>query len=126
MDEWFRAKESKRERQRSQVESDSGCQLSASMLLHNIFPHKIVKALQMGKKVEPEHHDMVTIFFCDIVGFTDISRNFEPMQVRRDVALSPPMICSLRFYFALAIESSMQSIASLTGAARLFKSILVR
>lgn len=34
-----------------------------------------------GKKVEPEHHDCVTIFFSDIVGFTDISTNLTPGEV---------------------------------------------
>lgn len=32
-------------------------------------------------QVAPEHHNSVTIFFSDIVGFTDISRTMSPVDV---------------------------------------------
>ena len=35
----------------------------------------------MLQQVEPEHHDCVTIFFSDIVGFTDISTGLSPVDV---------------------------------------------
>jgi len=50
-------------------------------LLHQVFPAHIADALKEGKKVDPEQHDCVTIFFSDIVGFTNISQNLQPMQV---------------------------------------------
>ena len=50
-------------------------------MLYEIFPKHIAEALKAGKKVEPESHDMVTIVFSDIKGFTDISREISPMKV---------------------------------------------
>lgn len=39
-------------------------------LLENVFPPHIAEALREGRKVEQEHHDCVSIFFSDVVGFT--------------------------------------------------------
>jgi hypothetical protein len=50
-------------------------------LLFQVFPKHIAEALREGRKVEPEQHDMVTIFFSDIVGFTDISAALDPMKI---------------------------------------------
>lgn len=50
-------------------------------LLHDVFPRRVAEALRDGRKVEPEHHDVVTIFFSDIVGFTHISSTLEPEKV---------------------------------------------
>jgi len=50
-------------------------------LLYSVFPRHIAEALRQNKKVEPEHHDCVTIFFSDIVGFTDISSNLDPAKI---------------------------------------------
>lgn len=46
-----------------------------------VFPKHIADALAKGRKIEPEHHDAVTIFFSDIVGFTDISRKLDAVDV---------------------------------------------
>lgn len=50
--------------------------------LFDIFPRHIAEALRDGRPVEADHKDVVTIFFSDIVGFTDISAKLEPSQVR--------------------------------------------
>lgn len=38
---------------------------NATVSLYDIFPHHIARALQSGKKIEPEHKESVTIFFSD-------------------------------------------------------------
>lgn len=38
-------------------------------------------ALKVGGAVEPEHFDNVSLYFSDIVGFTTISANSEPIEV---------------------------------------------
>ena len=52
-----------------------------NMVLDQVFPAHVAKALASGEKLEPEHYDKVTIFFSDIVGFTDISRTVAPEKV---------------------------------------------
>lgn len=50
-------------------------------LLNEVFPKHIAEALREGRKVEPESRDCVTIFFSDIVGFTNISSTMSPIKV---------------------------------------------
>ena len=51
-------------------------------LLFDVFPAHVARALRDGKKVEPEEKEMCTIFFSDIVGYTDlVSRLLTPIQV---------------------------------------------
>jgi guanylate cyclase len=50
-------------------------------LLLEVFPQKIADALRDGRKIEPEHHECVTVFFSDIVGFTNISATLSPIKV---------------------------------------------
>jgi len=50
-------------------------------LLNQVFPKHIANQLKRGKKVAPEEHECVTIFFSDIVGFTDISQQLDAMGV---------------------------------------------
>lgn len=54
---------------------------SSSLVLDQVFPAHVAKALAMGEKLQPERYDSVTIFFSDIVGFTDISRTLPPEKV---------------------------------------------
>ncbi len=53
----------------------------SAALLHNVFPKHVAAALMSGKKVEPEEHDCVTIYFSDIVGFTSISSSLSAQEV---------------------------------------------
>jgi guanylate cyclase len=52
-----------------------------SVSLFDIFPKHIAEALRDGRKVEAEHKEMVTIFFSDVVGFTDLSSKLPPQKV---------------------------------------------
>jgi class 3 adenylate cyclase len=54
---------------------------ASSISLFDIFPRHIAETLQAGRTVEPEHRDSVTIFFSDIVGFTNISSTLPPRKV---------------------------------------------
>jgi len=53
----------------------------SSQLLLEVFPAHIAAALQEGRKVEPEHHDCVSVFFSDIVGFTSITASITMLKV---------------------------------------------
>lgn len=50
-------------------------------LLYSVFPKHVADSLRNGQKVEPENHELVTIFFSDIVGFTDISSRLDPLKI---------------------------------------------
>eukprot|EP00980_Cylindrotheca_fusiformis_P018742 scaffold6241_cov129-Cylindrotheca_fusiformis.AAC.19 len=59
---------------------DEEQKLSAT-LLHSIIPSKVADELRKGNTVEPAHHEKVTLFFSDIVGFTKICDQVEPWAV---------------------------------------------
>jgi len=50
-------------------------------LLFNIFPRKIALKLKENGKTEPEVFDNISIFFSDMVGFTEKSAKFEPKKI---------------------------------------------
>ena len=50
-------------------------------LLYSVFPKHVAETLRNGHKVAPENHDRVTIYFSDIVGFTDISSQLDPLEI---------------------------------------------
>uniref|UniRef100_A0A3Q3S0V2 Guanylate cyclase n=1 Tax=Mastacembelus armatus TaxID=205130 RepID=A0A3Q3S0V2_9TELE len=50
-------------------------------LLTQMLPPSVAEALKVGGTVEPEYFDNVSLYFSDIVGFTTISANSEPIDV---------------------------------------------
>ncbi|CAI9736311.1 receptor-type guanylate cyclase gcy-4-like [Octopus vulgaris] len=50
-------------------------------IISQMLPKKVVEELKHGNKVEPEDFNCVTVFYSDIVGFTTIAKNSQPMQV---------------------------------------------
>lgn len=50
-------------------------------LLDDMLPSHVAQRLGSGQKAEPEHFDEVTIFFSDVVGFTNIAQMLSPAQV---------------------------------------------
>ncbi|KAK7910461.1 hypothetical protein WMY93_015145 [Mugilogobius chulae] len=50
-------------------------------LLTQMLPPSVAEALKIGGTVVPEYFDNVSLYFSDIVGFTTISANSEPIEV---------------------------------------------
>nr|KAI8750022.1 atrial natriuretic peptide receptor 2-like [Biomphalaria glabrata] len=50
-------------------------------LLRQMLPTPVADRLKAGLLVEPEFYDCVTIYFSDIVGFTDICSMLEPVHI---------------------------------------------
>ena len=53
----------------------------ADTLLCQMLPKEVAEQLKMNREVKAEQYDFVTVFFSDIVGFTDISARSSPMEV---------------------------------------------
>lgn len=54
-----------------------------SALISKMLPRKVCLHVRQGKPVPPEFFSNVSIFFSDVVGFTNISAAVEPIQVIR-------------------------------------------
>ncbi|PAV61210.1 hypothetical protein WR25_06844 [Diploscapter pachys] len=53
----------------------------ADVLLGRMLPRQVAEKLKLGQSVEPEGFDSVTIFFSDIVKFTQLASKCTPFQV---------------------------------------------
>jgi class 3 adenylate cyclase len=47
-------------------------------LLRNVLPQRIIDRLAAGETLIADRHETVSVLFCDIVGFTDISARLAP------------------------------------------------
>jgi guanylate cyclase, other len=63
------------------METNNKYRNDSAALLLKVFPKHVAEALMSDKKVEPEQHGCVTIFFSDIVGFTNISSSLSAQEV---------------------------------------------
>ncbi|PIO63756.1 hypothetical protein TELCIR_14636, partial [Teladorsagia circumcincta] len=53
----------------------------ADLLLGRMLPRQVAERLKLGQTVEPEGFDSVTVFFSDVVKFTQLSAKCTPFQV---------------------------------------------
>lgn len=64
-----KAKELKREKRKS------------DMLLFQMLPPSVATQLKQTQRVPAEYYDGVTVYFSDIVGFTEIAAECTPLEV---------------------------------------------
>lgn len=50
-------------------------------LLTELLPRSVINELKMGRTVAPKHYKSVTIMYSDIVGFTSLCSESEPLEV---------------------------------------------
>ena len=53
----------------------------SNTLLYSMLPRDVAKILRNGKPFEPSFHDDVTLFFSDVVGFTDMCSELPPWDI---------------------------------------------
>ncbi|PAV59590.1 hypothetical protein WR25_05195 [Diploscapter pachys] len=53
----------------------------ADVLLSRMLPRQVAERLKLGQAVEPESFDSVTVFFSDIVKFTQLAMKSTPFEV---------------------------------------------
>lgn len=51
------------------------------MLLFQMLPPSVAQTLKQTQKVPAEYYDEVTVYFSDIVGFTEIAAECTPLEV---------------------------------------------
>lgn len=55
----------------------------SDMLLFQMLPPSVATQLKQTQKVPAEYYEEVTIYFSDIVGFTEIAAECTPLEVSR-------------------------------------------
>ena len=50
-------------------------------LLYRMMPPRVAEQLKAGQRVEAENFESVTIFFSDVVGYTELSSSLPPQEV---------------------------------------------
>ncbi|MES2638673.1 MAG: adenylate/guanylate cyclase domain-containing protein [Myxococcota bacterium] len=70
------------ERQRHELAGDKA---RIDVLLHNLLPASIVTELKANDRVEPRHHNEVTVLFTDFVGFTTIAEQVSAEELVADL-----------------------------------------
>ncbi|VDL75234.1 unnamed protein product [Nippostrongylus brasiliensis] len=53
----------------------------SDILLYRMLPRQVADKLKLGQAVEPESYESVTLFFSDVVSFTNIAAKGTPLQV---------------------------------------------
>ncbi|CAJ0564362.1 unnamed protein product, partial [Mesorhabditis spiculigera] len=53
----------------------------SDILLYRMLPKQVADRLKLGQTVEPETYDSVTIFFSDVVKFTNLAAKCTPLQI---------------------------------------------
>uniref|UniRef100_A0A0N5AUD5 Guanylate cyclase n=1 Tax=Syphacia muris TaxID=451379 RepID=A0A0N5AUD5_9BILA len=56
-------------------------QKKSDLLLYRMLPKQVAELLKLGKTVAPESFDAATVFFSDVVKFTELARRCTPLQV---------------------------------------------
>ncbi len=59
---------------------------------------QVLAALTDGRTPEPEQYDCVTIIFCDIMDFNELSATLQPQQVQ------PAVVCPLQSAVAAVLQ----------------------
>ena len=65
----------------AKVKAESVKQNRDQNLLYRMMPPRVAEQLKAGQRVEAEDFDCVTIFFSDVVGYTQMSSALPPQQV---------------------------------------------
>ena len=53
----------------------------SNTLLYSMLPQNVAQILRSGETFEPSHHENVTLFFSDVVGFTDMCSELPPWDI---------------------------------------------
>lgn len=53
----------------------------SNTLLYSMIPKGVAELLRKGEAFEPQHHEHVTLFFSDVVGFTAMSAELAPWDI---------------------------------------------